>query len=746
MKFVAFGLTGILAAAASLQGVEAQEASPNQTLPAVEVQTQKAPTPKKKKRTSSGTQLPGPSQSASQVMQSAVDSSGSQTSGERGDGPVDGYRATRTLSGAKTDTPLKDIPQDIAVVPRQAIEDKGATNAGEALKVVGGVTPGNNFGGLNNYTTTIRGFETATAAWNGIISDRRYQADDMASVERVEVLMGPSGALYGRSDPSGFYNIVTKKPLDYNFVTATAAMGSYGMFRETIDANYALNESKTLLARVNFAADNRDSFRDFNESDRLFVAPVITYKPSSDWRFTVEGEYMNDKRVFDRGIVAPGGDVFAVPRSRFLGEPNDGQMRAEHGMASVRIEHDLNKDWTISFTQLLKEGVLVGTAAEPGSFVAGTTMITRSLRYRDFYSRGANTQIEAVGHVNIAGFHNTLVLGGEREYMDIDEFNFRSGASVAYGIDYLNPIYGAPKPVAPMMQFLDRFETYSAYASLQTEWTSRLKTMVSVRYDDFHQEAELQPAGRSFTQDHHPVTPKFGVTYDLTPNITLFGDLARSFKPNVDSDSGFLTSVTGAPFDPQEGIGYEGGVKLDLIKNQLSVTAAGFHIVKENVLTTDPTNSSNRIAAGEVTSDGMDVNIVGNITPEWRVIGGYAYIDARVTKDNTLVVGSDLVNVPRNSASLFSVYEWQSGALRGFGLGGGVYFVGDRAGDSANSFTVPSYTTFDALAYYNLDQDTKISLNVYNLFDKEYVDTVRSSVNVYPGAPRTALFTIKHTF
>lgn len=174
------------------------------------------------------------------------------------------------------------------------------------------------------------------------------------------------------------------------------------------------------------------------------------------------------------------------------------------------------------------------------------------------------------------------------------------------------------------------------------------------------------------------MTPRIGVTYDLTETLAVYADTARLFKPNTGA------SRLGGGFAPEKGKSYEMGVKWEALDQQLSVDAAIYQIEKRNVLTTDPVDSTFSVAAGEVRSRGFDVNVAGNITPEWRVIGGYAYVDAEVTKDNVLRSGTRLLNIPKNSFSLLNMYEFQDGALKGLGLGTGLKYIDERAGQLAN--------------------------------------------------------------
>ncbi|RMO66617.1 TonB-dependent siderophore receptor [Pseudomonas amygdali pv. eriobotryae] len=163
-------------------------------------------------------------------------------------------------------------------------------------------------------------------------------------------------------------------------------------------------------------------------------------------------------------------------------------------------------------------------------------------------------------------------------------------------------------------------------------------------------------------------------------------------------------------------------------------------------MTTDPVDSTFSLAAGEVRSRGLDLNVVGNLTPEWRMMGSYAYVDAEVTKDNTLRSGTRLMNIPEQTFSLLNVYEFQEGTLRGLGLGGGGRYVDQRAGRTANvAFSMDSYTVFDLLAYYKVNQHVKLNLDLKNVFDTEYEEGAFGNVYAYPGAPRTVQVGIAYT-
>jgi iron complex outermembrane receptor protein len=228
--------------------------------------------------------------------------------------------------------------------------------------------------------------------------------------------------------------------------------------------------------------------------------------------------------------------------------------------------------------------------------------------------------------------------------------------------------------------------------------------------------------------------------YDLTDTVAVYADAARSFKPNPGA------AREGGGFEPEKGKSYEMGIKWEALDRQLSVDAAIYQIEKKNVLTTDPVINTFSVAAGQVRSRGFDLNVAGNLTPEWRVIGGYAYVDAEVTKDNTIRAGTRLLNIPRNSFSLLNVYEFQDGALKGLGLGAGGKYVDQRAGQTANTaFSMDAYTVVDLLSYYKVNDKVRLNLDVKNLFNREYEEGAFGNIYAYPGAPRTVQVGIAYT-
>ncbi|MBL6080054.1 TonB-dependent siderophore receptor [Belnapia sp. T18] len=657
--------------------------------------------------------------------------------GERADGPVDGYRATRSVSATRTDTSIREIPQSISVVPRAVLDDTAAVRVDAALDYVGGVARGNNFGGQTLYEYNVRGFATGEYYRNGFPLNRGYQGSpDTAAVERLEVLRGPASLLYGRGDPGGTLNIVTKQPMAETSAVLGGLFGSHGFWRGTVDAAGALRADGSASYRLNGAVEGGGSFRNHVESSRQYLAPAFTWRVSPDTAITLESEFLHNDRTFDRGVVAYGNRPGVIPRDRFLGEPGVGTNRNTSGLGQLRFDHRINNDWSLRGGVQYFGGNLEGRAVEPSSLLADGRTLRRELRGREFAWNDLDVQLNLVGRFTTGPVSHTLLAGLEYERYHNREILNRSNPGISpFAIDILSPAYGQRLPaLTRRSNTLENSSNYAAYLQDQISLTGRLKLVAGIRVEHFDQDFSQRSTGIASPQTQTAATPRVGLIYELTGNVSAYASYAQSFRPNRGGDIG------GRSFAPERGEAYEVGAKFDLFDDRLSATAALFHITKANVLTANPADTSYSIAAGEVRSRGFDLTLAGNPLPGWRMIGGYAYIDAEVTRDAALRPGTRLLNVPRHSASLLNVYEFQAGSLQGLGLGGGVNLVGSRAGDTVGSaFRLPAYATVDLLAYYRIGDRVRLNLNVNNLFDRTYYDRSYSSVWVSPGAPLTLL-------
>jgi len=658
---------------------------------------------------------------------------------ESATGPVDGYRATRSSSATKTDTAIRDIPQSISVIPVSVLNDLGSISVERALDFAGGVSKQNNFGGLTLYEYSVRGFTTSEFYKDGFSANRGYPSTpDVASIERIEVLKGPAASLYGRGDPGGTVNIVTKKPRPEAFATLHTSAGSWDRYRTALDVNTPLDEDGNVLSRVNLAIEDGQSFRDHVDRERVFVAPSFSWQLNPDTTLLVESEFVRHRSTFDRGIVAPNNVWSGVSRSTFLGEPNDGDIDNHNNLLQAALEHHLNDAWKLRLASHYKQGKLWGFASEARALNADGHTVNRRYRERDNDWHDSITQLELRGLFDTGPWQHELLIGSEYENYRKNE-RVTTIAGSPYAVDIDQPVYGQPKPGGARSgtDFFEHVESRALNLQDQILFTDTLRGMLGARLERFEQGIDDHTRNTTNRQQHDALTQRAGLLYQLTPEIGLFANASTSFKPNNGLDA------AGRSFDPEEGIGYEIGIKSELFDDRLSSTLAAFHIEKKNVLALDPGTDTSR-AMGKARSQGFDLQVAGQVTDAVRVIGAFAYIDAEVTEgDKVIPTGSRILGVAKHSGSLLGVYAFQDGRLRGSDLGAAFTYVGDRSGEAGSDFELPAYHTVDLLAHYKASDNVTVGLNLNNVFDEKYFERSYSNYWVNPGEPRN--FTVSLT-
>ena len=658
---------------------------------------------------------------------------------ESATGPVDGYRATRSSSATKTDTAIRDIPQSISVIPVSVLNDLGSISVERALDFAGGVSKQNNFGGLTLYEYSVRGFTTSEFYKDGFSANRGYPSTpDVVSIERIEVLKGPAASLYGRGDPGGTVNIVTKKPRPEAFATLHTSAGSWDRYRTALDVNTPLDEDGNVLSRVNLAVEDGQSFRDHVDRERVFVAPSFSWQLNPDTTLLVESEFVRHRSTFDRGIVAPNNAWSGVSRSTFLGEPNDGDIDNHNNLLQAALEHHLNDAWKLRLASHYKQGKLWGFASEARALNADGHTVNRRYRERDNDWHDSITQLELRGLFDTGPWQHELLIGSEYENYRKNE-RVTTIAGSPYAIDIFQPVYGQPKPGGARSgtDFFEHVESRALNLQDQILFTDTLRGMLGARLERFEQSIDDHTRNSTSRQHHDALTQRAGLLYQLTPEIGLFANASTSFKPNNGLDA------AGRSFDPEEGVGHEIGIKSELFDDRLSSTLAAFHIEKKNVLALDPGTDTSR-AMGKARSQGFDLQVAGQVTDAVRVIGAFAYIDAEVTEgDKVIPTGSRILGVAKHSGSLLGVYAFQDGRLRGSDLGAAFTHVGDRSGEAGSDFELPAYHTVDLLAHYKTSDNVTVGLNLNNIFDEKYFERSYSNYWVNPGEPRN--FTVSLT-
>ncbi|WP_345820363.1 TonB-dependent siderophore receptor [Methylobacterium fujisawaense] len=676
-----------------------------------------------------------------EVALSELSVTGTGPAAERAGGPVVGYRATRSATATRTDTPLRDTPQSVQVVPRDVLVDQQDIRLSDALQNVSSVQPGGTIQGRSD-TFIIRGFRTQTYAIDGVLLNQAGNFSsvtrDLADVERIEVLKGPASVLYGRGDPGGLINIVTRQPTLTPSGDINLQAGSFGFRRVQGSVSSAIEGVEGLSGRLSFAAQSDPTFRNFYGRDnaRTFVAPAFAWTPTPDTRVTFLGEFTRVDNQYDEGLVARNGRVPLDNVARYYGEPFS-RYNGNANFGLLKVEHDLNANITLREVLNAQWGGFDFLATRATGLTNRSTQVTR--RETAGYSTYAavDSQTEMVAKFDLFGFRHTVLTGveytnGYRRAYTTQSTNFPS-------VSFLNPVPGSP---IVGLQFQSDLKQKNALTGLyvqdQIDLGLGLQMLVGVRYDTGTQYYFSRvPTSRTIPPEQQlsGTSPRVGLIYRPVEPLTLYASYATSFKPQTDNVYNAVNPR------PETGELYEVGSRLDL-NPDLTLSTAAFRIIRNNVSAADPVNTGFSVITGQQRSQGVEADLAGQVLPGWKVIGGISVLDARITKDTTFAVGNRLVGAPAFSGSIWSTYQFQEGFLLGWNVGAGITYVGRRAGDLNNSYSVGGYARLDAAVFYDFSEHARFSINARNLTDRRYIEQPFNQFNNLPGAPLSVLATI----
>jgi iron complex outermembrane recepter protein len=651
-----------------------------------------------------------------------------------------GYRVPATSTATRTDTPIRDIPQSIQIVPQEVIEDQQITRITDAARNVSGVSPQTEFSGAYD-SLTIRGFTNFNILRNGV----RIQNPAIGgfNIERVEVLKGPASVLYGQFEPGGIVNYVTKQPLRDPYYSAEFTAGSYDYYRPAIDISGPLNSDKTLLYRLNIAYENSGSFRDFIGNEVFSISPVLSYKIGDSTDLRLEYEYVSIDNSFDRGL-RPQEFTFDLPINRNLGEPDD-FYRSDNHFIALSLDHRFSDSLRFKTSFSGSFSHQESSYVNPGDeFEADGRSLLRSYVEGPGYVEDLSWQTDLIGKFNTWSIEHQLLFGFEvsqsiYNYEQSQVENFSS-------LNVFNPDYGFPRPTS--FDIGDKFDsttnTVGIYLQDQVTLLPNLKLLVGGRYDFVDYKSENIPdtingseVEKSSFYDE-AFSPRVGIVYQPIEELSLYASYSRSFVPNNNN-----ATASGEPLPPSRGTQYEVGLKAEITPD-LSLTLAAYDITKTNVPTVDPNDDRFTTALGEVKSRGIELDISGEILPGWNIIASAYLNDAFVSEDNDPVIeGARLENAAYHGASLWTTYEIQSGNLQGLGFGGGLFFVGDRIANQSDPFTLPSYVRIDTAIFYKRE-NWRVALNFKNLFNVKAYDT--NGYLIFPQAPFTVFGTVAVEF
>jgi len=642
--------------------------------------------------------------------------------------------ASASINGMTIET-LR-LPQSVRVLDGALITQTGIANLSDLFDYAGGMARQNSFGGAWD-AYAIRGFsgdinQGPDLLVNRFTANRGFNARrDVATVELFQVLKGPASALSGKGEPGGSINIVTKAPRSDPHASAELAYGSFDTKRGVADVGGPLGNG--VAARLIGVYQETDGWRDFVGSDRLLLAPSLAWQPRDDLRLLYQLEANEVRFVHDRGLVAVGGDGKALPRRRFLGEPNDGDITQRTLQHQASVTYNFGPSVALEAGVQYRDGSFKGQSTH-NSVLLGS-QLRRQLRIHDYDWDDLSGRVELSVDRAFGGMEHQLRVGADAFTYDQRRrfFRFSPTAANPYAIDIFNPVYGQPKPVATINQdLLEELRGESLYVQDLITIGDQFTVLVGLRQDWVRQTNTNYRNSVVTKQSPSQASPRAAFTWSPDERVSAYVSWGRSFRYNQGSDA------AGGAFPPEKGEAWEGGVKWKLADGAFTGTASLFRIEKDNVLVNDPGNSGFFIPVGGARSQGVEVEASLQLPAGVTATAVYAFTDTKITRDTRPgLVGSRLNNVPRHSGAVYANWRSAEDEPGSISLGGGVVYVGRRPGDDVNSgFKLPSYVTVRANAAYQLNARVSLHLDVENLFDAYYLESSFSDVWITPGTPR----------
>ena len=658
------------------------------------------------------------------------------------------YQPPPTSSVMRTSAPIQEIPQTVNVVAAQVIRDQAPRNLDDALANVSGITQGNTLGSTQDSVMT-RGFGDNR---NGsIMRDGMplVQGRGMnATVDRVEVLKGPASLLYGIQDPGGVVNMVSKKPELEQYNALTLRGSTYGDGKNgsggTFDSTGALGTSG-LAYRMVVDHEDEDYWRNYGVHRETLVAPSLAWFGERT-KLLLAYEHREFLTPFDRGTVIDPrtNHPLDISRNERLDEPFN-NMEGRSDLYHFEADHELDDNWSAHFGYSWNRETYDASQVRVTAIDTSKGTLTRSMdgtQNAISTDRFATASLE--GKVDVAGMRHDLLIGIDDEYRKIYRADLIRQKSLST-FSYLNPVYGREvegSTVSPADSAqTDLLRSDSVFMQDSIHLTDQWILVAGGRFQTYDQYAGKGVPFKANTDSNgQKWVPRAGLVYRYTDELSFYGSYTESFKPNstIAPLSGSSTVLDGS-VAPEQAKSWEIGAKLDM-PGRITGNIALFDIKKRNVLVA---NSEGPVtiysAAGEVRSRGLELDLSGQLSDRWSMIGSYAYTDAEVTEDPDYE-GKKLQNVARNSGSLSAVYDFGS-VIGGDQLrvGAGARYVGEREGNAVNDFELPGYTVADAFATYDTQLDgqkVKFQLNVKNLFDRTYYTSAASRFFVSMGDSR----------
>lgn len=657
-----------------------------------------------------------------------------------------------------------ETPHAEQSIDAETLHASGAVNLTQALDLSASVARQNNFGGLWN-AFALRGFvgdENLPSNYlvNGFNAGRGFGGPrDLSGIESVDVLKGPRAALFGRGEPGGTVNLVTKRPTFKRAGELRLSAGSFDTYRA--DADWTSPLSDELAVRLVGFAEDAGSFRDTIKTRKYGTSPSLAWRINPQSKLVYELELSHQEIPFDRGVLAVNGHLGSIPRSRFLGEPGDGPMKADVQGHQLEFQHDFNKDWSALVGFTMRKTWLEGysTEAELAAnrqqlLVDGQTL-TRQRRFRDYDASYHVIRGEINGRFKLAGLQHRLILGADADRFENDQVFLRARAPTLasnptpaqqQAIDIFNPAYGShPLPTpTPLTNRSETQKSVGVFAQDQIDLNDHLQLRLGARFDNYRQSLENRANKQVSKQKETRVSPQIGLVVRAAEALSLYATYGENFRPLSGADA------QGHGFEPNQSTSVEIGANFSL--GSIDATVAVFQVRQKNILVVDDPSAFTLAAIGKAKSQGLEIDLQGEITDGLSLWASYAYVDAETSNSFNdanfglpVPAGTRLLNIPKHTLSLQLV---QSMHVDGHGLqfGGGLLHVGRRSGEFTTNFKLPAYTVTRTFAAYEMTKSITLRLDIDNMFNETYYTNSFSALWVQPGTPRSARVSVAFKF
>lgn len=663
------------------------------------------------------------------------------------------YLSIDKVNAVKTPTPIINVPQSLSIVGKIQIEDQAFTNIGDITRYTPGLT--NSQGEGHRDAIIIRGQQTTADFFQDGVRDDVQYFRPLYNLEQVEILRGSNALLFGRGGTGGIVNRVTKKPeLGDQFTTLNASVDTFGAFLGGVDTNYTLNE--TAGVRFNGFYEELNNHRDFFDGTRFGLNPTARIEVSPKTTFDLSYEYLDDDRVVDRGVPSQnfeGGPDVPLKNfeNTFFGSPDENFTTLQAHILRGHIDHEINDmlraNFNIQYADYDKAYQNLYASEEVQVGAGGIFAEVELDGYRDTTDRqNLFLQGNLVGEFETGAIGHTVLFGLEYGNQDTENARFdnvfASNNDDQLFIPFTDPLNIPDFSFSSLAR--DRASdvtTFSIYAQDQLDLTDQFKLILGGRYDSFDIEVDDLVANETFSRKDEEISPRLGAIYKPAENMSIYASYSETFLPR--SGDQFLTlNLDNESTKPQSFENREIGAKWDPVAG-LSITAAAFKLDRNSFTSTDPEDPQEVIVIEGSKTEGIEIQLNGQLNDQWSINTGYTYLDGKVEiTDGSGNDGNRTRQTPKHTFSLWSQYDLTDNL--GFGAGAthqGSFFVRED-----NSVEVPAFLRFDASAYYDVSDDLRVQVNVENLLDANYFPDAHSNDNISTGKPLNARFSVRKTF